>query len=120
MLFGDVGGFVSLVSFICSCLVNLLTYQNSSIHLIDQLYKSEEENQVTNKDRCQCYFRGYLQSILPRFCLRTKCLRLTRKELQLNIAQESLQHEMDLINLLQKVRYFDTVIKTLISKEIVS
>ena len=42
MLLGDVGGFTGFLGYLCSILVSILTYKNSTNHLTRQLYEGKD------------------------------------------------------------------------------
>ena len=127
MLFGDVGGFSGLLIGLGSFIVSFLNFQNAENYVAQFLYKSktnsEDGDQLSTEDniegedrldpRKQKSLIEYLQSSLLKCCL-VACLRKRRRDRVFERAREKLGRELDLVQLLQQIRFFSLAIDSLL------
>ena len=80
------------------------------------LYTTEKEGEEVCdlKPGKQISFKEYLQSSLPKFCLKCKFIRPNKRDEQFKRARKQLKHELDLVSLIQQLRFFHSAITEII------
>ena len=58
-----------------------------------------------------------MQDTLPKFCLKSRCLKRSNIDQNFAKARQGLQKEMDLIKILQQLRFFNAAIDLLLTRE---
>ena len=117
-LLGDVGGFQGLFLSVGATFVGFWNYYNAENFLIGNLFLSplsKDKDFDKKLDPVKQYaFKEYLQESLPKFCLRMGCLKRSRYDKIFHKARNDLQQEMDLVKLLQKLRYFEDALSSIL------
>ena len=124
MLLGDVGGFSGILFSIGAVIVGLFTHNNPENYLTRKLFtpydrndpnltgKKAKSNELNPKE--QYAFKEYLQDNLPSICLGLGCLKLRKRDRIFAEARDKLSDELDVVQLLQKLRFFDKALRQLL------
>ena len=117
-LLGDVGGFYGLCVTIAATLLSMINFQKPENLLAKNLFSIHEENKVSDLQPGKQYaFKEYLQSCLPKFCLKSKCLRPNKHDKLFEKARNHLNQELDLVGLIHQLRFFHSAINEIIPSE---
>lgn len=77
--------------------------------------KADAENELMPGK--QYALKEYLQDTLPKFCTNFGCLKLSRRDLDFIKARQKLEEELDLIKLLQRLRFFERALEQIMPNE---
>ena len=120
MLVGDLGGFSGFLASLSAIILGLVNYQNPENSLASRLYSSATpgDDQILDS-RNQFSLKQYFQaSCLFKYCCLKVfgCLRLSHRDKNFEMARIKLQDEMDLVKLLQSLRFFKSAINVLLTQ----
>ena len=125
-ILSDIGGIQGILYSFFAIILSFLNYKNFDIYMASRLFKikkpaSEEDEFMTYFERSDYFnvnkignLRQYAMDILP---ARLVCCKRTRKERGIQLAQDAMDREIDIIELIKSQRYFKLVIKHLLSPE---
>ena len=110
-LLGDVGGFYGIISAFFALLNNAFSYQRAENLFVQTLYQAKSQNKGADNgldltSKGQLAFKEYLQDFLEGCCGLPSCLKRSRRDLQFVKARDLLQEELDLVEVLRKLRFF--------------
>ena len=122
MLLGDVGGLYGIFVSLGSFFLGFINYQKKENELSENLYKVKKRK--VHQDEAlhanyQFAFKEYFQDCAPKFCMKSKCCRRSAHDKYLIQARDNLTRELDVVNLLQQIRFFDAALRYLLPIETV-
>ena len=111
MLLGDVGGLYEFISVFFLLIMGVVNFAKPANILSADLFENKSAPLAPTK---QSSIKGFFQQILPRCCRRCPCLRLSPSDRLFGRARDILNDELDVVNLLQRLRFFDNALSRLI------
>ena len=122
MLLGDVGGLYGIFVSLGSVFLGFINYQKQENELSENLYKVKKrkvhQDEALHADQ-QFAIKEYFQDCAPSFCLKSRCCRRSAHDKYLSQARDNLTRELDVVNLLQQIRFFDAALRYLLPMETV-
>ena len=115
-MLGEIGGLFSLLYSIGSMLINFTKFNKIENYLVHRIYSYHsradrlEDRTIKVSDnelQSRLFVKEYLQYLLPEFCLKSKCLKRKKEDIYFEKARNRLNKELDLINVIRLLRYFN-------------
>ena len=113
-LLAQVGGLSIALTMLAAAANNFFNFQAGDNHLVQRLYKTKPSKDFPVV-KAQEGFREYLQSCLPS-CLVCDCLIHKKKDEFFAKGRTQLAKELDIVQLLRKVRFYDQAMKKLLEE----
>ena len=132
-LLGDLGGLYGLLISFGASLVSYMTYNNAENFLARHLFvgststssldnknRPKEKQSVELDEQKQFACKEFFQELLPSCCSSCGCLRRRNKDKLFKKAREQLNEELDIVHLLQSLRFYHKALQSLIPANVFS